>query len=146
MGMNMRKSTQELLKLLNTAPHFSDYIENEEDNLIKQTSLCQYLNTLLDEKNITKSQMIKLSGLDRTYAYQILSGNRKNPDRDKVLAICFSLKLSFEETQNLLKSTGYPILYARIKKDSILIFALQHKLTLADVNEILYDFDFNTLA
>lgn len=142
----MRKSTQELLKLLNEAPQVSDYIENEEDNMVQQTNLCQYLNTLLEEKQIDKSQMIKLSGLDRTYAYQILSGTKKNPNRDKVLAICFALKLSFEETQNLLKATGYPILYARIKKDSILIFALQRNAALADVNELLYDFGFETLT
>lgn len=142
----MRKSTQELLKLLNEAPQISDYIENEEDNMVHQTNLCQYLNTLLEEKQIDKSQMIKLSGLDRTYAYQILSGTKKNPNRDEVLAICFALKLSFEETQNLLKATGYPILYARIKKDSILIFALQRNAALADVNELLYDFGFETLT
>ena len=92
----MRKSTQELLKLLNEAPQVSDYIENEEDNMVHQTNLCQYLNTLLEEKQIDKSQMIKLSGLDRTYAYQILSDTKKKPNRDKVLAICFALKLSFE--------------------------------------------------
>lgn len=142
----MRKSTQELLKLLNEAPQVSDYIENEAENMVQQTSLCTYLNALLEEKQVNKSEMIKLSGLDRTYTYQILSGAKKNPDRDKVLAICFALKLSFEETQNLLKTAKYPILYARIKKDSIIIFALQHNASLADVNEMLYDFGFNTLA
>lgn len=90
----MRKSTQELLKLLNETPQVSDYIEKEKENMVQQTSLSQYLNTLLKEKQIDKSQMIKLSGLDRTYAYQILSGTKKNPNRDKVLAICFALKLS----------------------------------------------------
>lgn len=142
----MKKSTQELLKLLNEAPQISDYIENEADNMVQQTSLCAYLNVLLEEKQVDKSKMIRLSGLDRTYTYQILSGIKKNPNRDKVLAICFALKLSFEETQNLLKATKYPILYARIKKDSIIIFALQHNVALTDVNEMLYDFGFDTLA
>lgn len=140
----MRKSTQELLKILNETPQISDYIEKEEDNMV-QAELFQYLNALLNEKQISASQMIKLSGLDRTYAYQILSGTKK-PSRDKVLAICFALKLTFEETQNLLKATGYPILYARIKKDSILIFALQHNSALADANEMLYDFSFQILS
>ena len=99
----MRKSTQELLKILNETPQISDYIEKEEDNMV-QAELFQYLNALLNEKQISASQMIKLSGLDRTYAYQILSGTKK-PSRDKVLAICFALKLTFEETQNLLKAT-----------------------------------------
>ncbi len=56
-----------------------------------------------------------------------------------MLAICFTLKLSFEKIQNLLKATGYPILYAIIKRDSIIIFALQHNITLTDTNELLFD-------
>ena len=58
-----------------------------------------------------------------------------------MLAICFTLKLSFEEIQNLLKATGYPILYAIIKRDSIIIFALQHNITLTDTNELLFSME-----
>lgn len=55
--------------------------------------------------------------------------------------MCFALKLSFEEVQNLLKATGYPILYARINRDSIIIFALQHDITLTDTNELLFSME-----
>lgn len=140
----MTKSTQELLEILKQTSQIDDYIENEENNLV-QMELHQYLQILLEKKQLSSSQLIKRSGLDRTYTYQILSG-KKTPSRDKVLAICFSLELSFEETQNLLKATGYPILYARIKKDSILIFALQHKTSLTDANELLFDFGYDTLS
>ena len=58
-----------------------------------------------------------------------------------MLAICFTLKLSFEKIQNLLKATGYPILYARINRDSIIIFALQHNITLTDTNELLFSME-----
>lgn len=140
----MTKSTQELLEILKQAPQIDDYIEKEEDNMV-QMELYQYLQNLLEKKQLSPSQLITLSGLDRTYTYQILSG-KKNPSRDKVLAISFAMGLSFEETQSLLKATGYPILYARLKRDSILIFALQHKVTLTDVNELLFDFKFDTLV
>lgn len=140
----MTKSTQELLEILKQTPQIDDYIENEENNMV-QMELHQYLQILLEKKQLSSSQLIKRSGLDRTYTYQILSG-KKTPSRDKVLAICFALELSFEETQNLLKATGYPILYARIKKDSILIFALQHQTSLTDANELLFDFGYDTLS
>ena len=55
--------------------------------------------------------------------------------------MCFALKLSFEEVQNLLKATEYPILYARINRDSIIIFALQHNITLTDTNELLFSME-----
>lgn len=133
----MVKKTQDLLEILKGVAQPGDYIEREEDNLIKM-ELHEYLQNLLNNKGISRGQLIKNSGLDRTYTYQILSGGKK-PSRDKVLAICFTLKLSFEEIQNLLKATGYPILYARIKRDSIIIFALQHNITLTDTNELLFD-------
>ncbi len=133
----MVKKTQDLLEILKGLAQPEDYIESEEDNLVK-TELHEYIQNILDTKGISRGELIKNSGLDRTYTYQILSG-AKSPSRDKVLAICFTLKLSFEEIQNLLKATGYPILYAIIKRDSIIIFALQHNITLTDTNELLFD-------
>ena len=133
----MVKSTQDLLEILKGTAQPKDYIEKEKDNLIKM-ELHEYIQNILNSKGISNGQLIKNSGLDRNYTYQILSGDKK-PSRDKVLAICFALKLSFEEIQNLLKATGYPILYARIKRDSIIIFALQHNITLTDTNELLFD-------
>lgn len=133
----MVKKTQDLLEILKGLAQPEDYIESEEDNLVK-TELHEYIQNILDTKGISRGELIKNSGLDRTYTYQILSG-AKSPSRDKVLAICFTLKLSFEEIQNLLKATGYPILYAIIKRDSIIIFALQHNITFTDTNELLFD-------
>ena len=117
---------------------------NENDNLVNMT-LSEYLNKILSDRNLKTSDLVKLTGLDRTYTYQIMSG-RKNPSRDKVIAICFALNMSFEDTQQLLKATGYPILYARFQRDSIIIFALQHNASLTDTNELLYDYNFDTLT
>lgn len=137
----MIKKTADLLEILKGVVQPGDYIEKEEDNLVKM-ELHEYIQNILKTKGVSSGQLIKNSGLDRTYTYQILSGAKK-PSRDKVLAICFTLKLSFEEIQYLLKATGYPILYARMKRDSIIIFALQHNLTLTDTNEMLFDFGYS---
>lgn len=103
------------------------------------------MNKILSDRKLKTSDLVKLTGLDRTYTYQIMSG-RKKPSRDKVIAICFALNMSFEDTQQLLKATGYPILYARFQRDSIIIFALQHNASLTDTNELLYDYNFDTLT
>lgn len=95
----------------------------------------------MNSKQISKSDIIHRSGLERKYTYEILSG-KKNPSRDKVLAICFAVPLSADETQQLLKSTGYPTLYARIERDSIILFALEHNLSLTDANELLYEMNY----
>ena len=132
--MKNYKKTDKLLDILKKSPTVDDYIENENDNLVNMT-LSEYLNKILSDRKLKTSDLVKLTGLDRTYTYQIMSG-RKKPSRDKVIAICFALNMSFED----------PILYARFQRDSIIIFALQHNASLTDTNELLYDYNFDTLT
>ena len=108
---------------------------------IKTLPLHTYLNDIFAEKEISPSQCIRNSGLDRTYCYQIFSG-RKLPSRDKVLALCFGLSLDVEDTQLLLKSTQ---LYPRNERDSIIIFALQRNASILEANELLLDLGYEIL-
>ena len=85
------------------------------------------------------------SGIDRGYAYDILS-DKKQPSRDKVLLLCLGASFSFEEVQTLLKQTGYPMLYARIARDSAIIFAFRHHMSPIDTNELLYELQFDLLS
>lgn len=133
----MKKSTEELLKTLKHTPDVRTFLTQEQENF-QNLPLHAYLNSLLAQKNIPPSESIRKSGLDRTYCYQIFSG-KKSPSRNKLLALCIGLSLDFEETQTLLKSTGYPLLYPRKERDSIIIFALQRRMPIWEVNELLQD-------
>lgn len=133
----MKKTTEELLKILKNTPDMGTYLSQEKDN-INTIVLAEYLQKICKQKNVSKAQCIKQSGLDRNYAYQVFSGT-KYPARDKVLALCFGLSLSLDEIQNLLKTTGYPILYAKNKRDSVIIFAVQRGYSIINVNELLYE-------
>ena len=140
----MKKSTTELENILNQAKTFDDYLTSEEDNF-SQTPLPELLKELMKKKNMSASELIARSGLDRTYTYQILSG-AKHPSREKIEAIAFALSLTLEEVQTLLRHAGYPTLYARNPRDSILIFVLQRHGSLADVNELLFDYGYEILG
>lgn len=133
----MKKTTEELLKILKNTPDMGTYLSQEKDN-INTIVLAEYLQKICNQKNVSKAQCIKQSGLDRNYAYQVFSGT-KYPARDKVLALCFGFSLNLEEIQNLLKTTGYPILYAKNKRDSVIIFAIQRGYSIINVNELLYE-------
>lgn len=139
----MRKTTEELLNTLKHTVSITSYLSQEQDNL-KTLPLHTYLNDIFAEKEISPSQCIRNSGLDRTYCYQIFSG-RKLPSRDKVLALCFGLSLDVEDTQLLLKSTGYTQLYPRNERDSIIIFALQRNASILEANELLLDLGYEIL-
>lgn len=132
----MKKSTDELLNILKHSPDLNTYYEKAAEN-ISFLSVSDYLNKLCAEKNVSPAYCIKYSGLQRNYAYQIFSGKRI-PTRNKLLALCFGFQLSLDETQTLLKSTGYPILYAKNERDSAIIYALQRKCSVTDLNELLF--------
>lgn len=72
----------------------------------------------------TSAELIRRSGLDRSYYYQILRGSRK-PGRSKVLAMALAGRLTVEETQRALRLAGCAGLYARVRRDLILLFCLE---------------------
>ncbi|MEY8428385.1 hypothetical protein AALA00_11840 [Lachnospiraceae bacterium 46-15] len=141
----MPKNTDELLNTLKTSPNLSSFLQQEAEELTEQIPLYIYLNNILNTKELKKSDVIRRSGLDRGYSYDIFSGT-KTPSRDKVLALCFALSLSDAETQQLLKITGYPPLYVKLTRDSLIMFALQRQMPLTDVNELLYERNYPLLA
>lgn len=138
------KNTDELLKELSETNNITDYISNNEINFA-DFSLSEYLKKLLDEKQLTKAEVIRKSELSEIYAYQILSG-LKSPTRNKVLCLAFGMGLNVAETQQLLKSCNIPFLYAKHKRDSIIIFALNKRLSVVEANELLYDIGEDTLG
>jgi len=109
------------------------------------SSLSEHLNLLLSQKGIKKADVVRGSLLDRAYVYQIFSGE-KTPSRDKLIAIAFGLKLSDDETQKMLKISGNRELYARDKRDALILFALQHKKTIWYTNELLFSHNLTVLG
>lgn len=133
----MKKSTGELLELLKKSKSIEGYIEANTENF-QEISLGEYLNNILIQKHLSKSEAIKKSNLNNIYAYKIFSGER-NPERNKLLCLCFGLNMNFDETQRTLKIAGCGALYPRIRRDSIIIFAINEQADLITCNEMLYE-------
>lgn len=125
------------------AEDISSFLKHNEDNFIKN-NLYDCLNEFLLQKNLKIADVVRDSHMDRTYVYQIFSGN-KNPSRDKLIAIAFGLRLSAEETQRLLKISGNRELYARDRRDAIIMFALLKEKDIVETDDLLYDNDCKTI-
>ena len=132
----MKKSTGELLDTMKKKSSFSSYAASISESFIEENAPHIALNALLKEKHLKKSDIIKASGLNRTYAYDIISG-RKTPTRDKILMLCLAMQLSMDETQRLLYISGYPQLYAKVKRESAILFALEKHLSVMETNHLL---------
>lgn len=131
-----KKSTTNLENLLKSTKSLDKFLrENRESQFTDQLHL--QLQMKLTEKGMTRADVVKASNLNEIYAYQILSGTR-HPSRDKLLAICIAMNLTLKETQKLLRENGFAQLYARIPRDSILIYGFNRKMTIVEVNQILF--------
>ncbi|MBR0277767.1 MAG: hypothetical protein IJQ50_04835 [Clostridia bacterium] len=106
--------------------------------------VCEYLVAIVEEKGLQKADVIRKSNIQTNYAYQIFSG-LKIPSRDKLIALCFGLELGLSEAQTLLKYTGYAQLYPRIKRDSIIIKALEKHMDVIDCNITLDELNLSPL-
>lgn len=131
------KTTEELIHEIKIATDIDDYLIENKENMLSQR-LPEYLTLLLENKGISRADVVRGSLLDRAYVYQIFSGE-KSPSRDKLIALAFGLCLSDEETQKMLKLSCNRELYARDERDALILFALQQQMTIFETNEILAD-------
>lgn len=131
----MKKSTSELLKIIEKSNSIKEFVD---DGDIGPVTLPEYLNRLLIEKDLEKSDVIEKSGLQRVFGYKIFNGE-KNPTKYKLLCLAFAFSLNLEETQRLLSIGRCANLYPRIRRDSIIIFAINKKISLIECNRMLYD-------
>ena len=139
MNQNKSKKTIELLEILNQAENSKElkrYIEDTND--YSKLNFTDYINELIQAKGINKSDMVNRSGIERTYLYHILSGDRL-PGRDNALRLCIGVGLNLEETMRCLELLSVGILYAKNKRDSIIIYAINRSFSVDETNSLLYE-------
>lgn len=140
----MEKSTNELMEILKSKRSYEEFFK-EEIGEFCFSSLAEYLELLMNEKGLKKSDVILKSNLDKNYAYQIFNGNKTNPSRDKLIMLAFGMGLSLNETRKLLKIANQGDLYIRSPRDSIILFCLNKGYSLMTANEYLNDFALDIL-
>lgn len=147
--MNMEKdlsqqSTNQMLDSLIHSRDFEAFLDSNSDDIV-DVGFGEYLTGLCESKNIEKSEVIKRSGIERSYGYQLFKGTR-TPSRDKVILLAIGMMLSLDETQKLLKMARKSELYPRIKRDAAVIFAIERKMEMVDLQAFLAHLGENPLG
>ena len=83
-------------------------------------------NYLSSHQELSLAQIIRDSGLSRTYAHEIINGKKK-AGRDRVIALCFAASMSIDETNHALILSQNNPLYPKISRDAVLTMCLQFK-------------------
>ena len=125
------------------AKDFGDFLDMNQENMLTLT-LSEYLMLLLEQKKLKRASVIRDSGLEKAYGYQIFDGEKK-PSRDKLIALAFGLHLNVEETQRMLKLGGCSELYARTERDALILFNIHHGKSIDETDDALYERGLGTL-
>lgn len=130
---------QEILKHTDSESQLMDVLNNEK-MIPEDMTFSDYFFTLPGVSEMTKADIVKRSGIERTYAYQILNNTRKNPSKDKIIALCLAAHTDLDQARRALKIAGCPDLYVRNRRDAIITYAFHHHLEPQDTDDLLDEF------
>lgn len=101
---------------------------------------------LIDSKQLRDADVYKAAQVDRRLFSKIVSDSMYKPAKDTCIALCFAMKLTLSETNDLLSRAGYTFSHSN-KRDVILeYFFREHIYDLIDINEILFRLDQKVLG
>ena len=140
----MGKDTSKIVEELGICPDFQTFYNENKEYMVRE-DLSTMLGKLIKKHNLKKSQIIRAAEMSEVYAYQIFSGLRV-PERKKLLCLAVGMQLSLDEVQALLKCAGYSPLYVKLPFDSIVLYGICKKLSVVQINELLFEYNLETLG
>ncbi len=137
-------TTQELLnQLSDKKTEFSEFVNKAGNSFVKKNLSDSWLG-LIKKSELSKSDIINKSDIGYTYFYDILRG-KKCPSRDKIVRLVLAMKLGLEECQKLMKLYNWAPLYAKDKRDSAMIYAVNNKFSVWQLDDLLVENKLETL-
>ncbi len=129
--MNTEK-IMDALKDENRKEFPKEFFQEEKVDVVK------YMEDLLSSHDTTIRDLIPKLGYERSYIYQMFNGTRV-PTRVFLLRLAILLGFDFEETQRTLFVSGNTLLYAKIRFDAVIIYALEHHLDVPQLEDMLQE-------
>lgn len=115
--------------------------EKFDEELIIENGCPDFLTVIaerMNEKGITRAELIKRMDVDRSYGYQLLNGIR-HPTRKHIIQIGLLLGLDIESFQKLLKAAKKKPLYVRDMFDAKVFFAVKRKMDFDSAVEFIWN-------
>lgn len=139
-----KKTTDDLRQELMDQPSIETYL-SENQSCFTEMGILDLLESLRERCGLPKAEIARRSGMSEVYLHQVFSG-RRNPSRDRLLALCVGMGASLEEANQLLRQAAYAQLYPRLRRDAIISHGLAHRRSLVEINEALFAENEKTLA
>lgn len=129
-------------ELMSPSP-LDSYLKEHSDEFLS-ADIVELLERFYEGKLISKAELARRAGISEVYLHQVFSG-RRTPSRDRLLCLCVGMGVELEEAQTLLKRAGYAQMYAKFKRDTIIMYGIAHKLDLSEINDKLFTENERTL-
>ena len=129
------KQLNEILSKINDTKSMECFMTNPKITDEYKTFI-KYFRSLPQVQKLTDSDLINLSGIEKSYYYQIFKGTR-NPSRDRVLRLCIGAGLSMRETTRALELSQLAPLYPKNRRDIIISVAINQHASVLDTDTLL---------
>jgi len=127
--------TEKVLNKLSGTQSITEFLEESKDSF-DLLSIGEYIQLEIENRKFTKAKVIKDSGINKRFFFDILS-SKKTPNRRYIIRIFLALGMDVSDVQWYLKACDYPQLYAKNKRDAIIIYCLNNKLSVSECNKML---------
>lgn len=104
---------------------------------LDERSFSTWISEELAKRGLKKNLVVRRSRLNQTFAYQIMAGMR-HPSRDKLVQLCFGMRLNEEEASELLERGGVAALRPYDRRDVIVAFCLNRRLEISACDDLLW--------
>lgn len=127
------------------------------DDLLQQSGvffaekdLVNYINEKIAEKGMTKADVIRKSGFNKRFFYEVAPAkdkpSRKRAARRYIIRILMTLQIDLEEIQKVLQRNSYLTLYPKNPEDFIIINCIANKKSVIQCNKMLNEACFENLG
>lgn len=134
----MAKRTNDLMEELSGQDTDLDRYFEENPTSFINVDIKEFWKKAVDTSSKTKSDIINKADMSYCYFYDVING-RKIPSKDKIIRIALAMNLSLDDCQEALRISGKSALYPRIKRDSILIYAINKRYSIYQTNDLLLE-------
>ncbi|MGI6689208.1 MAG: hypothetical protein ACOX6Y_12840 [Christensenellales bacterium] len=143
---NQSLRTVDMEQKLRQTRDFETLNEEMNDSMTRE-SVNTYFSRLLEERGLSRRQVIDLAGLSNkvNLAFQLLNGTRTARNRDHYIRFALAMGLSLDETQSLLKFLKKGILYPLKIRDAALVYAISHGYDIEATQKLLSENNLETL-
>lgn len=140
----MAKATEKILDELENANSLTAFFD-ENRGIFNDKPIGEYIQLEIEKRNLKKSHIIKHSGINKRYFNDIIAQS-KTPNRRYIIRIFLAMQLDLCDIQWYLKACDYPQLYAKNKRDAVIIYCINNKLSVDECNLMLNNIGLENLG